>query len=740
MNHRGKKHLLKGVRKSWVQQRDQSDCGVSCIVSVIRYFGGDASLEKLREESGTTKSGTTLLGLFQAAPKFGLIAEPYKADITNLKKQTDPCILHIVKENHLQHYVVCYGFEGDSFFISDPADGVKKWSEEELEAVWKSNALLLLKKGDDFITRKETSREKWKWIQNLADEDIPILGVAAAIGLFIAVLGLSTAVFTQKLIDEFLPDEDTLKLFVGLGLLTFLLLARNGLTWIRQLFLIRQSRDFNNRMIQSFYGSLLRLPIPFFLNRKTGDLIARMNDTRRLQSTITYLIGDVIIDLLLVVTATVFIMYYSVPLGLFILLSIPVFFLLTWKYHTPIREGQSEVMKAHSLNESNYVDTIQGIATIKENNREPFFSNVTKQVYGHFQNKIFDLGNVGIRFSLWADTANVLFIVGILGWGSTMVLNDEILLGALIAVVQMSGQLIPSANRLALTNLQIQEARVAFDRMYEFTSLDSEYNLNGQEDKVQDFEFDSLDIRELSFRFPGRSQLLKKVSLNVKKGELVGILGESGCGKTTILHILKRFYNEEYGELIVNGSNMVQKIPIPNWRGCIASVPQEIKIFNASLIQNISLSDVSDPKEIEKVIGFCNESGLGQFFETFPQGYATLLGEEGVNISGGQKQLVALARALYQNPQLLLLDEPTSAMDRETEQKVLDLLTGLGYEMAIIMVTHRVQSIKHADRIYILENGEIDTFGSPESLLRSENFFSKAIMDISLNKEPFSAD
>src|SRR5690625_2452123 len=327
---------IKYIRKVHVQQQDQSDCGVACLASVIRYFGGEVRLEKLREESGTTLSGTTLLGLFQSAPTFGLTAEAFEADIPNLKKQTDPCILHIVKEDHLQHYVVCYGFDENLFLISDPADGVKKWSESELESVWKSKALLLLKKGEHFIKKEDTTKEKWKWIKHLAEEDMPILTVAATVGLFIAVLGLSTAIFTQKLIDEFLPDEDTLKLFTGLALLTILLLARSGLSLIRQLFLIRPSRDFNNRMIHSFYGSLLRLPIPFFMNRKTGDLIARMNDTRRLQSTITYLIGDVIIDLLLVLSATVVILFYLVPFGRFILLALPPFFLVSCSDVIPV--------------------------------------------------------------------------------------------------------------------------------------------------------------------------------------------------------------------------------------------------------------------------------------------------------------------------------------------------------------------------------------------------------------------
>ena len=296
----------------------------------------------------------------------------------------------------------------------------------------------------------------------------------------------------------------------------------------------------------------------------------------------------------------------------------------------------------------------------------------------------------------------------------------------------MSGQMIPAANRLALTNLQLQEARVAFDRMFEFTSLEPEYKLNGQKNSRNNipFTFDSLEIENITFRFPGRSQLLNSVSLRVKKGEMAGILGESGCGKTTILHILKRFHEYESGEIIVNKSKLMNHIPIPDWRSCIASVPQEIKMFNASLLQNICLHELNNQSEIEKVIYFCRKAGMNSFFESFPQGYMTLLGEEGVNISGGQNQLVALARALYQKPQLLLLDEPTSAMDRETEQKVLKILNRFKDKMAIILVSHRVQSIKYADRIYILENGELKNSGSPRSLMKSDNLFSRAVMDL----------
>lgn len=725
-----KPDIKKKAENAHVHQQDQSDCGVTCLLSVINFLGGEGKLERLRELSGTSKQGTTLLGLYQAAGKLGLQAEPYEADLKNLKEQTDPCILHIIKDERLQHYVICYGFNNGEFLISDPAEGVKQITPEELEPLWQSKALLLLKPTKEFVTVKEKKKDRWQWIKRLAKEDVIILSLALAIGIFVSVLSLATAIFSQKLIDEILPAQDTLKLFVGLGLLGFLLFARSGLSYIRQLFLVRQSRDFNNRIINAFYSSLLKLPVPFFFNRKTGDLIARMNDTRRLQQTITYLFSEVMIDVLLILTSAIFILYYSVYLGVFVLFSVPLFFLLTWRYNDPILKGQKAVMKAHSMNESNYVDTIQGIATIKTGNREPFFSTVTQKVYGFFQDQIFDLGKVGISFTFWADIISTFFMVGVLGLASMLVLQEQILLGALVAIFQMTGQLIPSANRLALTNIRLQEARVAFDRMYEFTSLEPEYSGNAENDEGELETITALSVTDVSFRFPGRSQLLKKISFLLERGEMIALLGESGCGKTTMLQILQRFYEPESGKIMINDGIKLQDVSVQSWRSRIASVPQEIKIFNGTLLDNVCLGDVH--KEAEKIVQFCKEYGFDKYFEAFPQQYATLLGEEGANISGGQRQLVALARALYQKPDLLLLDEATSAMDRETEQEMLKMLFSLKEEMGIILVTHRVQSTKLADRIYIMDEGIITEQGTPEELSISDNLFSRSLADISV--------
>lgn len=729
MGSNDQKKKLKELKRSFVRQQDQSDCGVACLLSVIKYFGGDTKLERLREFSGTTKQGTTLLGLYQAASELGLQAEAYEADISNLIEQEYPCILHIIKDEKLQHYVIFYGVDGDELIISDPAEGVKRITKEELEQQWQSKALLLLKKTDQFVEVEELKSEKWSWIKELVNEDLTILGLALAIGVFITILSLATAIFSQQLIDKILPERDSFKLFLGALLLTILLLGRSGLSYIRQLFILRQSRDFNNRIINSFYDALLKLPIPFFQNRKTGDLIARMNDAARLQRTITFLFAEVMIDVLMIITAAAYIFTHSYLLGVFVLLSVPVYFFLTWYYNDAILEGQRGVMAAHSANESNYVDTIQGIATIKVASKEPVFSTLTKTVYGFFQDQIFNLGKVGIKFGFWANLIGVLFTVSVLVFSSVLVLSGEILIGALVAIFQMTSQLIPSANRLALTNVQIQEARVAFDRLYEFTSLEPEYK--DEEVKASDVDsFNELSVRQVTFRFPGRSQLLKGIDFDVSKGEMIALLGESGCGKTTMLQILQKFYSCENGSIQINNRIELDDIQVKNWRSKIASVSQEVKIFNGTLLDNIALG--VSPEDAMKVIEFCQEYGFNKYFKEFPQQYATLLGEEGVNISGGQRQLVALARALYQKPELLLLDEATSAMDRKTESDVLSNLMKLKEKMGIILVTHRVQSAKLADRIYVIEEGHIVDHGEPELLAKRENLFSHSLADLTL--------
>jgi len=723
------RQIMKKIKKIFIRQRDQSDCGVACLSMVIRYFGGEVRMERLRELSGTNKQGTTLLGLYQSAEKTGLVAGAFEADIPHLKKLDKPSILHVTKNNHLQHYMVCYGYQNGSFLIADPADSVKKMTQDELESIWKSRALLVLEPDKTFRNRKKVLREKIQWFKDIIEQDLNILGLALAIGIIISILNLSTAIFSQKLIDDILPHGNMLKLIVGLFLLAFLLIVKNGLVYIRSLFLIGQSRDFNNRIIQFFYSKILRLPQLFFDSRKTGDLIARMYDISKLQQTVTYLIGQVMIHVLIAITSVIFIMYYSVSAGLMALTCIPFYLILIFYYQEPLLEGERAVMQAHALNESNYIDTIQGLPTIKVGNRETFFGKITASIYSYFQDNIYGLGRVGVGFNFFADIIGIVLLLVVLGWTSYLVILKTMLVGVLVAILQMTNNLIPSIRQLVLTNIRLQEARVAFERMYEFTSLKSEYDVIHHKSTIN--HFNKVEVTNLSFRFPGRKPLLTDISFSVEKGELIALLGESGSGKSTTLKIIQRLYLPEKGNITVNTGQRWNSISTPSWRNIISVVPQQVKIFNGSLLDNICLGDTE--KQIPEIISFCREYGLERYFLEFPQGYNTQLGEDGIHISGGQRQLVTLARALYQRPQLLLLDEVTSAMDRKLENDVFELLTQLKKDMGIILVTHRVQSSKFADRIYIIENGVTSIEGSPIELSKSENLFSKSLQDAILS-------
>ena len=380
---------MKELNKTFVLQHDASDCGVACLLSIIRYYGGSTTLQYLRELSGTTKQGTTLLGLYQAAGQVGFDAKGCETDILSLKEHGSPVILHLVLDGKFEHYMVCYGFKDGYFIMGDPAKGIITYTAEELEQVWKSHACLTLVCTNNFILQKDIKAQKRAWLIHLLRDDYAILGVSILVGLLMSVLGMTTAVFSQKLIDVIIPDKDYKRLWLGLVLVSFLLLARLGLGTIRQYMLFLQSRDFNNRLIAFFYNHLLRLPKFFFDTRRIGELVARLNDTRRIQSVVSIIAGSIVIDFLVTIVTLSMLFYYSWPIALLLVISIPLFIWIVSIYNAPLVEAQRNVMMSYAHSESNFINTMQGIDTIKNFNRQHEFGALNQAIYGFFQNKVF---------------------------------------------------------------------------------------------------------------------------------------------------------------------------------------------------------------------------------------------------------------------------------------------------------------------------------------------------------------
>lgn len=722
------------LKKIHVRQLGEHACGLACLSALTNFYGGSIPQEKLRQVSGTTLNGTSLLGLYQAACKIGFTAKGYEGNIKDLKTLDNPVILHVVTQTNRQHFIVCYGHENGKFIIGDPGWGITHYSDSELEAIWQSRALLSLVPNEKFLTITNIQQGQWEWFKSLIKEDIPILTVAAVLGLLMAVTGLSTAIFSQKLIDDFLPNNDVRKIIIGLATLALLLCIRAFLGYIQGIFMARQGKNLNVRIVKSFIDKIVQLPISYFRGYSTGDLIARMNDSMRIRDTVAVFTGSVVINILVVCVSLGYIFVQSLPMGLLSVSGIVFFFLIAWRFHKPIHELQKDVMVAHSANESQYIDALTGISTVKSFGREGIFKDRINTVYDMYQTKGYDLAILGNRFGFLTQLTVGVYLSLMFAYGVWMVVHGQLLLGELMALLTIGSTIIPSIASLAIANIQLQEAKVAFDRMFEISSLEKEFESLEKENLVysEPDRASVLRLQSIAYRFPGKSPVLKNIGFQVSSEEIISVFGQVGSGKSTLAELIQGLYSPESGTMELDGKG-IQEWTLPIWRAKIAVVAQSEKIFNSTLLDNICLSN--DFGKLQECIAFCQYIGLDPLFSQLPQGYLTLCGEEGRNLSGGQKQLVAIARALYKQPSFLLLDESTSAMDFETENQVLGILREFSKKnkVGIIMITHRIGLAKRTDRILTLKDGVVGDSGPHAELITRENDYAKAFEHLTLS-------
>lgn len=510
---------------------------------------------------------------------------------------------------------------------------------------------------------------------------------------------MSMSVFSQKLIDDILPKKKTSLLLLSIFFLGFLLFAKVIIQALRELYIIKQSKAFNERINKKFYTSLLHLPKMFFDSRKIGDFVARLNDTQRIQVVIKQLITNTAVDILGLIISTGFLFFYSWKLALVCIIISPIIFYIIFSFNKKIIESQRNVMQSYSSNEANYIDSIRGIEVVKGFSKQDLFIKRNETIFSFFQTKIFELGKLNLTISLYSGLTVVVFLLLILGVSSYNVLSNEIKIGELMAIIGISSSLLSSITNLAMVTIPIQEAKVAFDRMFEYSSLEKE-KAEGLEIK----ETTSIEIKNIDFRFNGRSRLLNQISLTLQKGNVTCLLGESGSGKTTLTEILQKNYLPEKGEIIINESIHLTDISINNWRSLTGIVPQNIQLFNGNVLENIILDEQVNKQKLQELISL----GFERFINSLPQGFLTLVGEEGINLSGGQKQLLGWMRALYHNPQFLILDEPTSSLDKANRKFIYDLIQKLKTEKIIFIISHYLEDLKEiSDEILTIKDTQI---------------------------------
>lgn len=678
--------IVSKIKKIASIQSGKNDCGVVALQTVIRWHGGEIDQEDIRIASGTQKAGTTLLGLYQAAKEFGFNVEGVELEHDFLLKQTDPCILHVTNPENQLHYIVYFGIDEVSkkLIIVDPSKGLDLIYETHLEQIWKNKAALLLKPNDSFTKSETRNDAKIQWLISQVKEDRLLIVLTVFLGVAISLLGLSTAIYSQKLVDDYLPTKDFFSIVLGLGLLGSILGIRATLSYLRQTFIFTQSKNLNTRIISSFIYELLNLPKRFFDSRSPGDMIAKLNDSQRIQQAITFIFGNAIIDVLVIISSLFLLFYYHWQIGLVTFVFVPMILLIFYKFRSQLQNYQREVMAKYGITEVNYIDTIQGIGAIKQNSAIRLFYNINKIAYRRYQEKLFILNKAGSKLYFIVDVATVVLTLTVLALAAFLVLHNIISIGEVMAILSTIGMLVPATNRLSQMLIQIQEAKIAFNRIYDLTKKEHLVSIESVSDKSLD-EFRSLTFRKVCFRFNGQKKLIQNLSFSISKGEIIYIKGPSGTGKSTIFQLILGYYKPNMGEIYLNDITyeLLNEDMINNH---ISIVPQEIKIFNGSVLFNITLQQDVPYSQLKK---FNDRYMIHRFAKAFPFGYEVVLGENGINLSGGQKQLLGILRALYKNPSMLLLDEATSAMDLYMEGLVFNLLSDIHQSIAVIWVSHK---------------------------------------------------
>lgn len=709
---------LNRIKRSTCLQQDSSDCGVACLLTIIKYYDGEDTIDNLRELSGTNIQGTTLLGLYDAAIQKGLKAESFRGDIEYLKGIDTPHILHIKPSTDMLHYIVLWGYNNGLFYITDPAIGFVKWDVIELEKQWCYRICMSLQASENFIISTSFRDTKRKWITNIVKEDWATYIISVILGILSSILGISTSVFTQKLLDKWIPDQNIKLIIIAILFLTILLTIRILAEAARNLLMCKQSKKLNIDLMSRFFERILHKPLSFFEYRKTGDIISRLGDIPRIQHVICSIVGgNLILNILLLLSALTAILFYSTTLAIFLVLTIPILLGIIVRFNKKIKHEQYHVMSSYANVESTFISAIQGIRLFKVYNRYKQLNSLNQIIYGENQKATLSLGKLSIKLSALYGLVILVVTTVIMLYGSIAVINKNLSIGEFTAIISLTTMIIPCITDLSTIPIIINEAKVAFDRVYDISSNNVQTVNKNHINITKDSN--SIVAKSLSFRFKCDTNIIDNLSFEFQQGYIHGIIGESGSGKSTLCKLLEESYPPSNGEIILTLNNQKN----------LGSASQEVPIINGTIIDNICLYADTET-DIQKVIETCSKYNVEPFLKRFSMGLQTIIGESGVKLSGGEKQMIGLLRILYRDCNIIILDEPTASMDSEMENWVMQTLTRIKKDKVIIMVTHKFNLLKkYADKICILKDGKFSHSGSQAELMKTNNLYSNFWID-----------
>lgn len=701
-----------------VKQHDATDCGAACLYSIARHHGKRLPLSRIRQLASTDRRGTTVLGLVEAASELGFRARGVRGPVQSLSAVPVPAVAHVLAEGGLLHFVVLCRVGSTYVRVMDPADGhMHSLALPEFTRRW-TGVLVLLAPGEEFrpgSMEKSLPRRLWQ----LAWPHRRVMTQALAGAIAYTVLGLATAVYVQKVVDHALPDSNAYLLHVMGAAMLGIVLAQAVMGWTRNLLVLRTGQEIDAALILGYYKHLLALPQRFFDTMRVGEVLSRINDAVKIRAFVNDVALDLLVSVLVLVFSFAMMFTYSPVLALVMCGAIPGYVAIYYGANRLNRTTERRTMERAAELEAHLVESLGSIATIKRFGLERSAGWKAEAGLVRLLRPVYRSGRISIASGAATETLNRAATVALFWIGGLFVIGQRLTTGELMSFYALLGYLTGPTAALIGSNRTIQSALIAADRLFEV--MDLELDDRPRLAELRRASVGDITFRGVAFRYGARRHVFNSLDMVIRHGSTTAIVGPSGCGKSTVAAILQGIYPIHVGQVRIGGLDLRDVTPA-SLRRRIGIVPQKVELFSGSILENLTLG--ARAPDLERLAEICDRLGMREMIDSMPGALHAQVGENGVELSGGQRQRIAIARALYRDPEVLILDEAASALDPLAEREVRDELCRMrSAGKTIVMIAHRLSGITWADTILVLSGGVVAEEGTHAELLAAGGLY-----------------
>ena len=719
---------MKIPKIKYIRQHNSSDCGVACLDMVFKYYGSNISYSRIIKYAETNSAGTSMKGMANAAVHFNFEVNALKAgnkeDILQIDKL--PFIAHMYNRQLNHHYVVVYRISFEGVLVADPVKGIVSHSIDEFFQDWTGKFLLLQKKNT--MIQDNKSESTLKRLLSIVVSKKRMISKIIIFSMAGVILSVISSGYLAFLIDYILPNKQT-------NFLHFISIAVLSLYIIREIVEVLRKRLTNFfaqkiciELMLNFFNHLMKLPMRFFQKYSSGEIISRFNDAEQVCNTIAIVSIYVLMDLLMIILAVSIMIFISYKMVLVSIIPISLYVLLIKLFKNKIEETNRKTMVLKAGLTSFLNESLHGIDFIKIYNSEKKIKNEIKLRFMLSSNNAIHKGKI---ISLHDSSENLIyaiFITVIIWFGTNEILKNRLTVGELVAIYTLLGYFLSPIQRIANLQESVQSTLLAANRLFEIMDVvpeDGSTEDKGSEDMKYNFK-GNIVFDHISFGYSTQGNIIRDFDLEIQHGMRTAIIGKSGAGKTTIIRLLLKLYHSDFGHICING-NDIEKISIRELRNNIAYVPQDVFFFSGSIKDNFTLfhEDITQ-EEIEEA---CKKIKIHEYILSLPCKYETLLIENANNLSGGQRQLLSIARALVKHPDILILDEVTSNLDSISVDVIKELIYKSLKNITIIIISHDMRFIKSCEKILVLSEGKIVGSGTHDELVKYNSHYYELLND-----------